>query len=258
MLLEVNLFLYAIGAEGLHLQPDDSVESDGQWAADVDAGEIFPLAGSPPGHLRQHVPGRDGAVLSVAGYQKNVGDGVWRFETSTDSGHSWRRTDVLLPRGRKPIWRYADVSRQGVSTHAVGPGHLQAIAMADVLPDLPLYLWELWRTDDEKAFHRVPLPWNRMPFAGLAFAPDGALLLAKVGDTMCSISSPICDRTGRIWRLSPEGSSMKLLSHAPTLFGPHGSVGLDQGGGVIVARTGLRTVAVSTDGNTWSEVTPGR
>ena len=35
-------FVYAIGEE----------ETKGQWAADVDAGEIFPLVGSPPGDLR--------------------------------------------------------------------------------------------------------------------------------------------------------------------------------------------------------------
>ena len=192
-------------------------------------------------------------MLRVSGYKRNVGDGVLRFETSTDTGHSWSRTDVPLPLGRKPIWRYANVSLP-----AVGPKHLQAIAMADSVPDLPLYLWELWRTDDEKEFRRVPLPRNRMPFAGMAFASDGALLLAEVEDAMCSISSPVCNRTGRIWRLPHEGNSLKLMSHAPTLFGPHGWVGLDQsGGGLIIARTGLRTIALSDDGYTWAKVTPG-
>lgn len=190
-------------------------------------------------------------MVSLAGYQ-SVAE-VWRFETSTDGGHAWQRTDVQLPLGRKRILPDAYAS-----PHAVGPGRLQVLAMADWLPDLPLYLRELWRTHDEKKFHRVPLPWERMPFAGLAFASDGALLLAEVDDAMCSISSPVCNRRGKIWRLSPEGSGIKLLSGAPTLFGPHGSVSLKAGGGVIVAQTGYRTLAVSTDGYIWSEVTPGR
>jgi hypothetical protein len=252
-LLEINLydFFHAIGAPVQSLAPDDSTVLASLWAADVEAGEIFPLVDSPPGDLQEHIPGRDGAVMSVAGYQGV--DKVWRFETSTDGGHAWRATDVQLPLGRKPILPDAYAS-----PHAVGPGHLQALAIADWLPDEPLYLRELWRTHDEKKFRRVPLPQNQMPFAGMAFASDGALLLAQVDDTICSISSPVCNRRGKIWGLSPKGSGIKLLSGAPTLFGPHGSVGLKASGGVIVAQTGYRTLAVSTDGYTWSEVTPGR
>lgn len=144
----------ALGADSdiLPVNPMNSLDplgtqkvSAGLWGADVDAAEIFPVAGSPFGDVEQHLPGRDGAVLSVAGYKRNVADGVWRFETSTDTGESWRRTDVRLPLGPKPIWRYADAS-----LYAVGPGHLQAIAMADMPEDMPLYMFELWRTDDEK------------------------------------------------------------------------------------------------------------
>jgi hypothetical protein len=200
----------------------------------------------------EHVPGRDGAVLSVAGYKKNVGEGVWRFETSTDSGHSWRRTNVSLPLGGKQIWRYADEP-----AHAVGPGHLQAIAMADARQDLPLSMFELWRTDDEKQFRRVPLPWERMTFGGIAFASDGALLLAEVKgpDTYCD--ALVCNRAGRIWRLAPGGTQLRPLSGAPRLFGPFWAVGIDFSGGTIVARTGLRTVALSDDGYAWTRVTPG-
>jgi hypothetical protein len=244
-LLEINLFdfFYAIGAEE---------ESDGQWAADVDAGEIFPPVGSPPGHLQEHVPGRDGAILSVAGYQSG-GHGVWRFNTSTDHGHCWRQTDVRLLFGRKPIWRHADAS-----VHAVGPGHLQAIAMADLLPDLALYLWELWRTHDEKEFRRVPLPWERIAFGGMAYASDGALLLAEVKGPATYCKSLTCNRAGRIWRLPPRGTEMRLLSDAPRLFGPFWAVGIEPSGGLIVARTGLRTIALSNDGYTWTKVSPGR
>jgi hypothetical protein len=251
-LLEINRydFFHAIGAPVQFLAPDDSTVLASLWGADVEAGEIFPLVDSPPGDLREHIPGRDGAVVSVAGYKG--ADKVWRFETSTDGGHAWRRTDVRLPLGRKRILPNAFASR-----HAIGPGHLQALAITDWLVDMPLHLRELWRTHDEKKFRRVPVPGDQMPFAGMAFASDGALLLAEVDDAECLISSPVCNRTGKIWRLAPEGSGIKLLSGAPTLFGPHLSVALKAGGGVIVAQTGYRKLAVSTDGYTWSEVTPG-
>ncbi len=248
-LLEIDLydFFSAIHAGG---------RSEGLWAADVAAGEIFRVAGSPFGQVLQHVPGRDGAVLSVAGYQKDVGDGVWRFETSADTGGSWQQTDVRLPLGRKPIWRHADSS-----IHAVGPGRLQAIAMADYLPDMPPIFRELWRTNDEKEFHLVPLPLEPMAFiGGIAFAADGALLLAEVQgpDTYCAIDAVDCNRPGRIWRLPRGGTQMRLLADAPSLFGPFWAVGIKPSGGVIVARTGARTIAVSKDGYTWTEVSPGR
>jgi hypothetical protein len=258
-LLKIDLFdfLYAIGAEE---------ESDGLWAADVEAAEVFPLAGSPsghvwkllpggspPDHLWQHVPGRDGALVSVSGYQRDVDDGVWRFETSTDMGQSWHRTDVRLPIGRTSLYGF------GVSTHAVGPAHLQAIAVVDYRQDGPLSLRELWRTDDEKEFRRVHLPWERMFFGGIAFAADGALLLAEVAPaTHCQSITITCNLPGSIWRLPPEGTEMRLLSDAPGLFGPFWAVGIETSGGVIVARTGLRTIAVSKDGYTWTKVSPGR
>ena len=225
-LLKIDLFafLYEIGAEE---------ESDGQWAADVEAAEIFPLAGSPsghagspsggspPDHLWQHVPGRDGALVSVAGYQRNVGDGVWRFETSTDTGHSWRRTDVRLPLGRKPIR-----CDYGVSTHAVGPEHLQAIAMVDWGSDAPLSLRELWRTDDEKEFRRFHLPWERMFFGGMAFAADGALLLAEVEvparTASPSPATPYRAESGVGARGSPtEGPVRRPTTVRPVLGGGH-------------------------------------
>jgi hypothetical protein len=133
----------------------DAGPQDGTWAADVDAGEAFALPGSPGGFLWEHVPGRGGAVLSVSGNQNKNGESVWQFAESTDNARTWRQTDVRLPRGGKPLDRYGYT---GDYRDAVGPGHLQAIAMADAPQDLPLYLRQLWRTDDEKTFRRVPLP----------------------------------------------------------------------------------------------------
>ena len=81
------------------------------------------------------------------------------FAESTDNARTWRQTDVRLPRGGKPLDRY---SYTGDYRDAVGPSHLQAIAMVDAPQDLPLYLRQLWRTDDEKTFRRVQLPWKQL------------------------------------------------------------------------------------------------
>lgn len=226
----------------------------GTWAASVDAGEIFALPGSPGGMLWEHVPGRGDAVVSVD--HRNVGAGVWRFAESTDHGRTWRQTGVRLPLGGKPLRRY---SNAGDYRDAVGPGHLQAIAMADAPPDLPLYLRQLWRTDDEEEFRNVPLPKNRMALAGIAFAADGSLLLAKMTSPATFCQSLTCNLAGRIWRLPPGETEMQPLPQAPRLFGRFSGDTLEpSGGGTIVARTGRRTIALSQDGYTWTKVTPGR
>jgi hypothetical protein len=49
------------------------------------------------------------------------------------------------------------------------------------------------------------------------------------------------------------------LAHAPRLSGPYWLETLHlSGGGWIVARTGGRIIALSSDGYTWTKVTPGR
>ncbi|MBD3925056.1 hypothetical protein IEZ26_10525 [Nocardioides cavernae] len=241
----------------LPVDPGDGLRTDGDgsqgmWAADVEAAEIYPIPGSPLGDVRGSLPGRNGSLMTTVGYRNGVGDGVWRFETSTDKGLSWDRRDVALPLGVKYLWRYADES-----TLAVGPGRLQAIAMSDMLPDLPKYLWELWWTGDEKEFRRVELPWDRLRFGGMAFTPDGALLIAEVTGSEHYCDELACNRPGQIWRLASPGAAPKLVADAPRLFGPFWAVGIYPSGGWIVARTGMRTVALSRDGHRWTEVTPG-
>ncbi|MFC7361295.1 hypothetical protein [Nocardioides astragali] len=222
------------------------------WAVDGDEGEMFPVEGSRYGELWQRVPGRDGAIFSVDGFDRRTQ--TWRFDTSTDGGRSWTTADVDLPSslGRSPYF----VSG---SDSAVGPGHRQAVAMTKELEDLPLVLLELWQTEDERAFRRVPLPWDEPYFGGMAYTPDGALLLAEVlePEPRCA-SSYSCPRPGRIWRLAPGRNKFQTALGAPRLSGHFAYVGIDVSGGMIVARTSMRSVAVSRDGHRWTEVTPGR
>lgn len=239
------------------------VGTDKIWATDVEASEIFPVVGAPGGVPWENVPGRNLDMLSVSGYHKKAGEGVWRFAESADNARTWHSTDVRLPLGGEPRLD----SDSWSEVHVVGPGHSQAIALADAPLDLPLYLKKLWRTGDEQSFRRVPLPWKRLAFGGMAFAADGALLLAEARDPGFLCPSGGC-HAGRIWRLPANTTDMRPLPDAPTAF--HGwaegplpapifieTLG-NAGGGMIVARTGRRSIAVSSDGYTWNEVTPGR
>jgi len=222
------------------------------WAVDGDEAELFPVEGSRYGELWQRVPGRDGAILSVDGFNRRTQ--TWRFDTSTDGGRSWTTAAADLPSSlkRSPYFYSATDS-------AVGPDQRQTVAMTKELEDLPPVLLELWQTEDERAFRRVSLPWDEPFFGGIAYTPEGALLLAEVlGPEHWCASRITCLRPGRIWRMAPEGTDVELARDAPRLFGHFGYVGIDVSGGMIVARTGAQSVAVSRDGHRWTEVTPGR
>jgi hypothetical protein len=212
----------------------------GPWAVDVDTAEAFALRLSPPSCCSsnwQLVAARPGALVTYGEYDRHVGDGIWRFAQSTDGARTWRTTEVRLPLGDKWIYSYTDDYLD-----AVGPGHLQAIAMMKEEQDGPRYLWELWVTDDERAFHRVPLSRTPKDLGGVAFASDGGLLLVE--------------ETGhRLWRLARGATEIEPVPDAPKLSEPST---LFNSGGVIVALTGARSLAISTDGSTWTQVNPGR
>nr|WP_300048994.1 hypothetical protein [uncultured Nocardioides sp.] len=222
------------------------------WAIDADEGELFPVEGSQYGELWERVPGRDGAILSVEGFDRRTQ--TWRFDTSTDGGRSWTAADVDLPSLLKRSQYFVSATDS-----AVGPGNRQAVAMTKSLEDLPLVLLELWLTDDELTFRRVQLPWDEPYFGGVAFTSDGALLLAEVlePDPSCTRGYS-CSRPGRIWRLAPGQDKFEPARGAPRLLGDFGDVGIGVSGGMIVARTDNESVAVSKDGHRWIEVTPGR
>ena len=179
------------------------------WAVDADEGELFPAEGSRYGELWQRVPGRDGAILSVEGFDRSTQ--TWRFDTSTDGGRSWTTADADLPSSlrRSPYF-------VSVTDSAVGPHHRQAVAMTKSLEDLPLILRQLWQTDDERTFHRVPLPWDEPYFGGLAYTPDGALLLAEVlgPDPLCTRSDSRPGREGSgVWRPGETSSRPHGVPH---------------------------------------------
>ena len=232
--------------------------------ADVKAAEIFGLPPVPPQtdvHTFDHVPGREGPV-NITGYL-GIGDGIWRFSESTDNGRTWRTTDLALPLADDLARLGCDESgtcgvspNTGIAGVAIGPDEFQAVALLDEPMDLPYYVRQLWVTTDEESFHRVPLPWERRAFSGIAFASDGALLLAEARDPLgwCAATC----RPGQIWRLPPGGIELEPQDEAPRLHGPRFGIGLRYaGGGMTVARTGSRTIAISPDGYTWTEVTPG-
>ncbi|MDZ5663380.1 hypothetical protein SFC79_16520 [Nocardioides sp. S-58] len=222
------------------------------WAADVSGAEVYPVEGTRFGDVWQHVPGRRGAILSVQGFERRGQQ--WRFESSTDRGHTWSTTMADLPAGRSAGGPDFNGNISGI---AVGPGHLQATVSTTSLEDAPSYVNALWQTEDEKRFRQVPLPWDRPFFGGVAYAADGALLFAQVTgpDTYCQKS--LCTRPGTIWRFPRGSTTPELLAGAPALFGAFWSVGIYTSGGVIVARTGMRTIAISHDGYQWTPVTPG-
>jgi hypothetical protein len=220
------------------------------WAADVDAAEIYPVEGTRFGEVWQHVTGRRGTILSVQGFKRRGQQ--WRFETSNDRGRTWTTAGADVPRPTaSPGFGYCQ------ARVAVGPGHLQATVSATALQDLPSYVNVLWQTDDEQRFRQVPLPWDRPYFGGIAYADDGALLLGRltIPDTPCS--KPICGPPGEIWRYARGSNKPEPLAGAPGLVGPYWSGGIDTSGGVIIARTGMRTISVSSDGYHWRAVTPG-
>ena len=212
------------------------------WAVDVDTAQAFPLRLSPPSccSFNWHVvAARPDAMVTYGEYKRRVGDGVWRFAQSNDGARTWRTSDVRLPLGDTWIYSYTEDYLE-----AVGPGHMQAIAMTKEEQDGPRYLWELWVTDDERAFHKIPLSRTPKDLGGVAFASDGGLLLGEA--------------TGhRMWRLARGATDIEPVPHAPRLSEPIQWWTLFNSGGVIVARTGPRALAVSTDGSTWTQVTPG-
>jgi hypothetical protein len=96
-------------------------------------------------------------------------------------------------------------------------------------------------------------------FSWIAFAADGALLLAGLAVPATICDKLVCNHRWTMWRLSPDGSDLRPLPNAPPMFGDfYPDVLSNAGAGVMVARTRGRTIEVSPDGYAWTKVTPGR
>lgn len=234
--------------------------------ADLAVPEIFPLPQLPSnaagaGRTFQHVPGREGLV-KVAGYIGGIDGGVWRFSESVDNGRTWQTTMLPLPlagHSTRPgcggsrscdIHGYTDAPRP-----AVGPGNSQAFALLDAPQDYPYVLRQLWITNDEQTFDLAALPRDRMAFTGMEFASDGGLLVAEASGQYNQ-----CDacRPGQIWHWSAGRTKPAPLPNAPTVFSRHPGINFYYaGGGVTVAHTSKRGIAITTDGYHWTEVMPG-
>ena len=206
-------------------------------------------------------PGDEVLPDQLADFYYDVGNGMAKGTWAIDvaAAHTYQLPPGSgpprrnrLPWDGKPKRRYAD------TRPVVGPGTAFAVAMNDSPQDLPLYLRELWSTDDTTV-RRIPLPWDRMVLGGLAFAPDKTLLVAEGKDPI-GFCAPHC-RPGRIWRLPFGSTTLRPAPDAPRLA-PWTSPldrGLDAiGTGPIVGYISYRTVAISTDGRTWTKATPGR
>lgn len=189
-------------------------------------------------------------------------NGAWAVDV--DAAQTYRVSNA--PTTQVPGFDGKPRRRYAVNHTEIGPGNAWASAMLDSPEDspegpaLPLYLRELWLTDGEKPFRSVPLSWERLAFGGMAFASDGALLIAETKDPL-AFCADHC-HPGRIWRMSPGKARVAPLHGGPRLP-PWSSVlegsGLaSSGGGSIIAYTGRRTISLSTDGYTWTKVTPGR
>ncbi|RYU13946.1 hypothetical protein [Nocardioides iriomotensis] len=206
-------------------------------------------------------PGHDVLVDQLYDFHYDVGRGMPKGTWAIDiaAAHTYQLPPGSVPsRHNRLPWDGEPKRRYADTRSDLGPGTAYAIAMNDSPQDLPLYLRELWSTD-AKAVRRVPLPRDRMVLGGLAFAPDKTLLVAEGKDPL-GFCGPRC-RPGRIWRLPFGSSTLRPDAGAPRLA-PWNSP-LDRGlhaigAGPIVGYVNDRTVVISTDGRSWTKVTPGR
>ena len=148
------------------------------------------------------------------------------MSVSRDGGRTWQTNTGPLP--RVP-------SLPGVT---VGPdGRLAATFAADganIAPFLQLFL----SADYGKSWREVPAEHHPGTIGGVAFAPDGRLLIAD-------------DMEVRLWRLSADETDLEPVPDVPRI----GS--LWSSGSMLASPTWGRILAVSEDGVAWRPVAPG-
>ena len=222
------------------------------WAADVDAAEVYPVEGTRFGDVWQRVQGRKGAILSVQGFKRR--DQQWQLRVQHRP-----RPDLDRHR-RRPASR--EVSRRPrlrrrISGTAVGPGHLQATVSTTFVAGRAAVRERALADRRREAV--PPGPAAVVPTVlrrrRVRRGRRTAVRPITGPDTYCGTSP--CTRPGTIWRF-PRGAPCPSPWLVPRpCSAPIRSVGISTSGGVIVARTGMRTISISYDGYRWTPVTPG-
>jgi hypothetical protein len=119
---------------------------------------------------------------------------------------------------------------------AAGPGRkLAASWFSDPATDYPKLRLQV--SDDEHTWRKISTATAPKQIAGMAFASDGTLLVSNLSN--------------QLWFLPPGGTTLRPLADGPRVDR------LDTSGGMLIAYTGPRMIAVSTDGHSWTTLTPG-
>ena len=209
----------------------------GVWVVDPASGELYPAARQPckcrPSLDDSVVTATEGTAYAT-NYNYRRGKSNWQLARSRDNGRSWQIRTL-------PPMRLRYSGELGV---AIGPGRRLAAAWyADWetgSPELELYV----SSSDQRTWRAIAAPKAAGAFSGMVFTPDGSLLVASAS-------------TRRLWRLPPGGTTLRPMVGGPRRGGLVSLDGLQTSGGTLIAKTGDRTVAVSTDGKNWQTVTPG-
>ncbi len=212
---------------GPPLQDDEAQLSLQVWVLDWRAGLLRPLASQPAGQVQGGVAtSPEVVVVPVAATGGAAGSLGVDVSVSRDGGGTWQTN--AGPRPRVPSLPGLTVGLDGRLAVTFGADG------ATVAPFLQLFLSD----DYGKSWREVPAAHHPGTIGGVAFAPDGRLLIAD-------------DMEVRLWRLSADETDLEPVPDVPRI----GS--LWSSGSMLAGPTGGRTLAVSVDGVSWRRVAPG-
>jgi hypothetical protein len=210
------------------------------WVVDPARARLHPARRQPcdcrrNGFLSELVTGPDGTVYALISYTQPESVADWhRLVRSRDGGRSWD-APAALPEGYAPYWG-------GLTEVRAGPGTRLAIAWTSD-PGTDPGRKRVLVTDDGTSWRRIDTAGARRFYAGMAFAPDGTLIVATSfgGDS-------------RLWRVPPGATAIQSAGR-----GPGGYYWLRQPGPLLLAADLFDApgVAISRDGRRWRTVTPG-
>ena len=214
---------------GPPLLDDEDLLSMKVWVLDWRGHSLRPLASQPPGSLHGGVeaPAPEVFVAPISTTAGTSGGMRLDVSVSVDGGRTWQTNAGPRPR-----------IRGSLGDAAAGPGGRLAVTFAadgaTVAPFLQLFVSD----DYGKTWREVAAAHHPGTIGGVAFAPDGRLLIADAMEV-------------RLWRLTPDETDLEPVRGGP----PIGS--LWSSGSVLASPTGGRTLAVSEDGVRWRPVAPG-